>query len=77
MKKHDAISKEYFRGRYHKRQIVYRSIPDEIQKSVDAEVAKQQPQTYEEFIDFVKVLAKSARLKSLQAPKPLTDNFVS
>ena len=46
LKKHDAISKEYFIGKYRKRQIVYRSLPDEIQKSVDAEVAKQQLQPY-------------------------------
>ena len=77
LKKHEAISREYFIGKFRKRQIVYRSLPDEIQKAVDAEVAKNQLQSYEEFIDFVKALATSARFKNLLAPKPLTANAVT
>ena len=77
LKKHEAISREYFIGKFRKRQIVYRSLPDEIQKAVDAEVAKNQLQSYEEFIDFVKALAKSARFKNRLAPKPLTANMVT
>ena len=51
LKRHEAVNREYFIGKYRKRQIGYKSLPDEFQKSVDAEVAKGQLQTYEEFIE--------------------------
>ena len=53
LRKHQVISREDIRGKYRKSQIVYKSLPDEIQKSVDIEVGKNQLQTYEEFIGFV------------------------
>ena len=37
---------------FRKRQIVYKALPEEIQKSVDAEIANNQLRSYEEFIDF-------------------------
>ena len=64
LRKHEYISREYFIGKYRKRQIVYKALPDEIQKSVDIEVGKNQLQSYEEFIDFVKSISKSSRFKN-------------
>ena len=77
LRKHEAISREYFIGKYRKRQIVYKSLPDEIQKSVDVEVGKKQLQTYEDFIDFVKSISKSNRFRSMPTPKPLSANLVA
>ena len=33
LKKHEAVSREYFIGKFRKRQIVYRSLTEDIQKS--------------------------------------------
>ena len=77
LRKHEVISREYFIGKYRKRQIVYKSLPDEIQKSVDIEVGKNQLQTYEEFIDFIKSISKSNRFRNMPAPKPLSANLIA
>ena len=50
LRKHEAISREYFIGKYRKRPIVYKSLPDEIRKSVDVEVGKNQFQNYENLL---------------------------
>ena len=47
LKKHELVNREYVIGKF-KKQIVYKSLPDEFQKYVDAEVAKGQLQSYEE-----------------------------
>ena len=53
-KRQEAVNREYFIGKFRKRQIVYKSLPDEVQKSVDAEVAKGQLQEYDDFVDVLK-----------------------
>ena len=40
LKRHEAVNREYLIGKFKKRQVVYKSLPDEVQKSVDAEIAK-------------------------------------
>ena len=77
LKKHETVSSDYVIGKYRRRQIVYKALPDEIQRAVDAEVAKGQIASYEEFIEFVKIIARSSRFKSLPAPKPLSANLVT
>ena len=46
LRKHEAFSRDYFIGKFRRRHIVYKSLPDEIQKSVDVEVGKNQLQSY-------------------------------
>ena len=77
LKKHETVSSDYVIGKYRRRQIVYKALPDEIQTAVDAEVAKGQIASYEEFIEFVKIIARSSRSKLLPAPKPLSANLVT
>ena len=76
LKKHELVNREYFIRKFRKRQIVYKSLPDEFQKYVDAEVAKGQLQTYEEFIEFIKKMSQHNRFKSMPAPRPLSANLV-
>ena len=42
LKKHETVSSDYVIGKHRRRQIVYKALPDEIQRAVDAEVAKGQ-----------------------------------
>ena len=77
LKRHEAVDREYFIGKFRKRQIVYKSLPDEVQKSVDAEVAKGQLQQYEHFIEFVKSISKSSKFKNMPYPTPLSANLVA
>ena len=76
LKKHELVNREYFIGKFRKRQIVYKSLPDEFQKFIDAEVAKGQLQSYEEFIDLIKKMSQHNRFKGMAAPKPLSANMV-
>ena len=77
LRKHESVSREYFIGKFRRRQIVYKSLPEEIQKAVDIETGKDQLQSYEEFINFVRSISKSNRFKSMPAPKPLSANLVA
>ena len=77
LKRHEAINREYFIGKFRKRQIVYKAMPDDVQQSVDKEVAKGQLQTYEDFIEFLKSISKSSKYKHMPPPKPLSANLVA
>ena len=76
LKRHEAINREYFIGKFRKRQIVYKAMPGDVKESIDAEVAKGQLQTYEDFIDFIKSISKSSKYKHMPPPKPLSANLV-
>ena len=52
MKSHELVNRDNPIGKFRKRQIAYKSLPDEFRKFVvGAEVATGQLQTYEEFIE--------------------------
>ena len=77
LKRHEAVNREYFIGKFRKRQIIYKSLPDEVAKSVDAEVAKGQLQEYNDFVEFIKSISKSSKFRSMPPPKPLSANLVT
>ena len=77
LKRHEAVNREYFIGKFRKRQIVYKAMPDDVQKSVDMEVAKGALQTYEDFIEFPKCISKSNKYKHMPPPKQLSANLVA
>ena len=47
-----------------------------MKESIDAEVAKGQLQTYEDFIDLIKSISKSSKYKHMPPPKPLSANLL-
>ena len=77
LKRHEAVNRQYFIGRFRMRQIVYKSLPDEVQKSIDAEVAKGQLQEYDDFVEFAKSISKSSKFRSMPPPKPLSANLLT
>ena len=77
LNRHEAVNREYFIGKSRKRQIVYKSLPDEVQKSIDAEVAKGQLQEYDDFVEFAKSISKSSKFRSMPPPKPLSANLLT
>ena len=77
LKRPEAVNREYLIGKFRKRQIVYKSLPDEVQKSVDAEVAKGQLQEYDDFVEFAKSISKSSKFRSKPPPKPLSANLLT
>ena len=71
-----AIDKGYSLGIFQRRNLVYRALPEAVQKDVDKDVAKGELVSYESFIDFIRNLSRSARYQKQAAPKPLTANII-
>ena len=76
MKRFQSIGGGYALGKFQRRNIVYRALPDEIQRDVDKEPTKRAIPDYENFIEFIKNLSRSSRYHSTQPPKPLTANLL-
>ena len=74
--KFEAIDKGYSLGIFQRRNLVYRALPEAVQKDVDKEVAKGELVSYESFMDFIRNLSRSARYQKQAAPKPLTANII-
>ena len=72
----EALDKGYSMGIFQCRNLVYRALPEAVQKDVDKEVAKGELFTYESFMDFIRNLFRSARYQKQAAPRPLTANIV-
>ena len=75
IRRHEAVSREYFIGKFRRRQIVYKSLPGKIQKPVDIEVGKNQHQTYAEFVDFVKINLKVQQIQKYARAKTSVGQF--
>ena len=56
--KFEAIDKGYALGVFQRRNMIYRALPETVQREVDKEVAKGQLQSYETFKEFVMNLSK-------------------
>ena len=76
MKRFQVIDESYALGKFQRRNIIYRALPDEIQRDVDKEHAKGAIPAYDDFIDFVKHFSNSSRFHTAQAPKPPTANLL-
>ena len=74
--KFEAIDKGYALGVFQRRNMIYRALPETVQREVDKEVAKGQLQSYETFKEFVMNLSRSERYRRQAAPKPLTANLI-
>ena len=74
LRKFVAIDPGYALGDFRKRNIVYKALPEDIQKDVDREVGKGQLLSYQEFMDYVRTIAANYRFRSIPAAKPLTAN---
>ena len=73
----EVIDVGYALGKFQRRNIIYRALPDEIQRDVDKEVAKGQLGTYEEFMIFIKNMSASSRYRAAKPPQPLSANLVT
>ena len=72
-----AVDSEYQLGKFQKRNIIYRALPQEIGEDVDREQAhNQQLSHYDDLISFVINLSRSQKYQKTSAPKPLTANLV-
>ena len=59
--KFEAIDKGYALGVFQRRNMIYRALPETVQREVDKEVAKGKLQSYETFKEFVMNLSRSER----------------
>ena len=72
-----AIDNEYKLGKFQKRNIIYRALPQEIKEDVDREQAHNQELAgYDELVKFVINLSRSAKYQKTSPPRPLTTNLV-
>ena len=75
--KFSAVDSEYKLGKFQKRNIIYRALPQDIKEDVDREQAKNQElANYDELIRFVINLSRSQKYQKTSVPKPLTANLV-
>ena len=72
-----AIDPEYKLGKFQRRNIIYRALPQEIRDDIDREQAHNQALSqYDALVDFVINLSRSNRHQKTAPPKPLTANLV-
>ena len=72
----EAIDPGYNLGIFQRRNIIYRALPDSVQKEVDKENTKEAIETCDEFMTFVQNPSSSGRYQSATPPKPLTANVI-
>ena len=56
--------------------MVYRALPEAVQKDVDKEVAKGELASYESIMDFIRNQFRGARYQKQAAARPLTANII-
>ena len=78
LKRFTNIDADYNMAKFHKRNVLYRALPLEIQKEVDSVSARSNSslEDYDNFIDFVVNLSGSWQYQRHALPKPLSTNIV-
>ena len=72
-----AIDVEYKLGKFQKRNIIHRALPQEIKDDVDREQAHNQSLAdYDKLVEFIINLSRSHKYQKTSIPKPLTTNLV-
>ena len=72
-----AIDAEYRLGKFQQRNILYRSLPAEVQVDLDREQSRDEKlNEYDEMVKYLTSLSRTQRFQKTSAPKPFSANLV-
>lgn len=71
--KFEVIDPEYRLGKFQKKHILYRALPDDVRTDFDKEVSRDENlNSYDKMVAYLENLARSHRFQKSSAPKPFT-----